>query len=313
MPPHKNFVGTKEASAFLKSGCVLTIGNYDGMHFGHRHILKHVIQKSRQHKLKSALLTFEPHPVKILSPHVAPPLINTLDQKLELLQNVGIDVVIVQKFNAAFAKVTPEHFFKNHLLKDLHAQSIAVGYDFTFGTKRLGTIETLEMLCYESKIDLEIIPAKMLEDTLVSSTLIRKLMARGDVAFAKKLLERDFFIDGDVIMGHHRGIELGLHTANLKTENELIPLDGVYATRLRLGEKIFDSVTNIGFNPTFNNQERSIETHIFHFDREIYDQNVRLYFVERLRDEIKFANAGALVKQIQKDIAHAKKILQTKP
>lgn len=310
MPPHKNFVGTKEASAFLKSGCVLTVGNYDGVHFGHRAILKHVLKKARRHKLKAALLTFEPHPVKTLSPHVAPPLINTLDQKLELLETVGIDAIIVQKFDATFAKITPEYFFKNHLLKNLHAKSIAIGYDFTFGTKRSGTIETLEILCYQNKTDLEIVPAKMLDDTLVSSTLIRKLIVRGDVDLAKKLLVRDFFIDGHVVTGHHRGVELGIHTANLKTENELLPLDGVYATRLRIGEKIFASVTNIGFNPTFNNQERSIETHIFNFDREIYDQHVRLYFIERLRDEIKFANAGALVKQIQKDITHAKKILK---
>lgn len=311
MPPLKKFNGTKEASRFLKSGCVLAIGNYDGVHFGHRHILKHIVKKARQHKLKSVLLTFEPHPVKILSPDVSPSLINTLEQKLELLQSVGLDAVVVQKFDLTFAKITPESFFKNHLLKNLHAKSIAVGYDFTFGAKRSGTIETLEMLCYEHHVDLEIVAAKMLDDTLVSSTLIRKLIARGDVALANKLLERNFFIDGHIVTGHHRGTELGIHTANLETKNELIPLDGVYATRLRVGKKIFDSVSNIGFNPTFNNQKRSIETHIFDFDRKIYDQSVRLYFVDRLRDEIKFANAGALVKQIQKDISHAKKILKT--
>lgn len=306
----KIFYSTLDAKTFCKAGTALTIGNYDGVHLGHRAILKNLKAQAKKRKLKSALLTFEPHPVQVLVPQIAPKLINTLKQKIELLEQTGLDTLIVQSFDMPFAKMKPADFFKKSLVKDLNARFITVGHDFTFGDKKTGTIETLEVFAHEKNIEIDIIEAQMLDQTLVSSSLIRKLIASGDIPFANHLLGRDFFIDGQVVHGHNRGASLGLHTANLHTDNDLLPLDGVYATRFQIGKKKYQSVTNVGFNPTFNNTERSIETHIFDFDRDIYKKEVRLSFVKRLRNEIKFVNPEALVKQIEKDISEAKKVLR---
>lgn len=304
------FHSTSEAKNFLKQGSCVAIGNYDGFHFGHQAIVKSLIQKAQEKKLKSALLTFEPHPVKLLAPEVAPLLINTLKQKLELIGEYGLDAIVAQNFDQKFSKIKPEDFFKKYLINDLNAQFVTVGHDFTFGEKRSGTIETLEHLAQKNHIDVKIVEAKMLANTLVSSSLIRKLIKDGNVKLASKMLTRPFFIDGHVVQGHNRGTALGIHTANLTTENELIPSDGVYASFVRLNNKTFTSVTNIGFNPTFDNQTRSIETHILDFNQNIYDKNIRLFFIEKIREEIKFATPTALVQQIEKDIASAKKILK---
>ncbi len=303
------FHDTTKAHTFLKHGSAITIGNYDGLHIGHRSILTDVFFSARKLGLKSALLTFDPHPVKVLAPQMAPLLINTLDQKIELVEKLGLDAIIIQKFNHHFASESPEAFFKKRLLSDLNAKHITVGYDFTFGAGRQGTIETLEILGYQNDIDINIINAKMQNRLLASSTIIRKLIASGDIKRAARLLDRPFFIDGKVIHGHARGASLGIRTANLATENELLPKDGVYATLIRHGDKVLQSVTNIGFNPTFGDKTRSIETHIFDFAESLYRKRLRLTFIARLRDERKFADGTTLVKQIRKDIVKSKQIL----
>lgn len=294
--------GTPKAS-------VVVIGNFDGVHFAHRRILKKAVALAHAGRLRSVLLSFDPHPARLLSPDVAPKMINTLVQKKELVSSLGINEIVVQKFDRALARLSPQSFFKKYLLKKLNAKCLLVGHDFTFGAKRSGTAETLEMLGYEAGVDVEVVPAQIKQDTLVSSSLIRKLIVEGRVDLAKKFLERFFFIDGIVVEGHHRGAALGLHTANLVTENELLPADGVYATLVSFKNRLYQSATNIGYNPTFNNVERSIETHIFDFDDEIYQQKLRLHFVKKLRDEIKFVSPEALVLQIKKDIAESRKIL----
>lgn len=303
------FESTTKASSALKTNTVVAIGNYDGVHLGHQEILKKARAYADKNKLKLVVLSFEPHPVKFLAPEVAPKLIQTAEQKASKLMSSGVDVVVLQKFNQDFAKLTPEEFFNKHLKKNLKAQAIFVGYDFTFGKKRKGTTETLEALGKEHGIAVKITAAKMKGETLVSSSLVRKLIQQGEIKKASGLLAHDFFIEGTVIPGHKRGTALGIHTANLETQNELIPNDGVYATRIQIKKKVYQSVTNIGYNPTFENTERSIETHIFDFDQDIYDETIKLTFVDKLRDEIKFASPAALVKQIEKDIAQAKKVL----
>jgi riboflavin kinase/FMN adenylyltransferase len=303
------FHDTADAKAFLRQGSALTIGNYDGLHIGHRSLLTDVFFTARKRGLKSVLLTFDPHPVKVLAPSLAPLLINTLEQKIELVEKLGIDVLIIQKFNRRFASESPETFFKKRLLRDLNAKHITVGYDFTFGAGRQGTIETLEILGYQNNIDINIIDAKLQNRLLASSTVIRKLIANGDIKRTARLLDRPFFIDGKVIHGHARGAALGIRTANLATENKCLPKDGVYATLIRLGDKVLQGVTNIGFNPTFDDKVRSIETHIFDFSKSLYRKRLRLLFIDRLRDEKKFADGSALVKQIKKDIVKSKQIL----
>lgn len=308
--PIQVFASTLAAHDFLSGGAAVTIGNFDGVHFGHREIIAKLIASAKARGLKSVVLTFDPHPVKVLSPTVAPKLINTNKQKTELFAELGIDAVVFQKFDAAFAKLGPGEFFNTHLVQNLNARFLMVGYDFTFGEKRSGTIETLEVLAKGAGVEVEIVPAKMNDSTLVSSTLIRKLVGEGNVEMAATLLTRPFFIDGKVVHGHKRGTALGIHTANLATENELLPGDGVYATLVGFAGKTYDAVTNIGFNPTFNNTERSIEAHIFDFDAEIYGKDMRLIFIKKLRDEIKFVSPEALVMQIQKDIVAAKRALK---
>lgn len=305
----KVFHTTQQACAFLARGAAVTIGNFDGVHLGHCAILANLTAVAAAKRLKSVVLTFDPHPVKVLAPALAPPQINTREQKIELLAKLGLDVVVMQRFDLRFARVTPQAFFTRYLLAHLNARYISVGYDFTFGAGRQGTIETLERLGSTHDVQIHIVDAKMQGKMLVSSTVIRKLLSDGDVKTAESLLMRPFFIDGRVVHGQKRGGELGLHTANLKSANELLPRDGVYATLVRFGEHVYKSVSNIGFNPTFGNQERSVETHIFHFDKAIYGKSLRLMFIDRLRDEIKFESKQDLIAQIQKDIAKARRIL----
>lgn len=306
----KTFSSTSAARDFLKRGSCVTIGNFDGVHMGHRALLADTIKVAEDKKLKSVVLSFEPHPVRFLSPKAAPPLINTRAQKIELIKKLGIDALILQKFDARFAAVSPRAFIEKKLVHDLHARHVFVGYDFTFGSKRQGNTDILTKIGDENKVAVHVIPARLLEKTLVSSTTIRHCIAQGDMQTACTLLGRPFFIDGTVVHGEKRGGELGIHTANINPDNEIIPLDGVYATFVFFAGKLYESVTNIGFNPTFGNENRRIETHIFGFDRKIYNKKLRLLFVERLRGEKKFKNPQELVAQIRKDIVMTRDILK---
>lgn len=314
MPPGKThkvrvFSSTAEAHPFLKNGSAVTVGNFDGVHLGHQDVLKKLSVLGKKSGLKTAVLTFDPHPVKILAPDVAPKLIQTRAQKIESLAKQGVDAIVLQEFTPEFAKLPPEDFFETHLVRDLGARHVLVGYDFTFGSKRLGTIETLEVLAYHREVGVTIVPAKMAGQTLVSSSIVRKLISEGAVGMAAKLLTRPFSLEGKVVHGHKRGVALGIHTANLAPLNELLPADGVYATLVRVSGRDYEAVTNVGFNPTFHNRARSVETHLFDFDGDVYGKDMRVDFIERLREEIQFATPEALVTQIKKDIEKAKEAL----
>ncbi len=195
------------------------------------------------------------------------------------------------------------------LVENLHAFGIIAGYDFTFGTHRSGTVETLEKLANQYGLACRILDAQMLGETLISSTQIRIFLAHGDVDRANALLGRAYFVDGEVIAGAGRGIQLGIPTANLKIENKWILLPGVYASWAQLGKKRYRAVTNIGMNPTFGGETLTIETHLLHFKQNIYGKKIRLSFVKRIREERPFALVEKLVKQIQKDIENAKRLL----
>lgn len=280
----------------------VTLGNFDGIHLGHRVLIKTLIEGCKKRGLTPVLYTFEPHPVKVLAPHSAPKLINTQKQKTELIKSLSIKKIIYEKFDPAFAKMSAKDFFEKILIKKLKARFIVVGYDFTFGHKREGNIETLEKFCFAHKINCQIVTPQFLKGTLPSSSLIRKLIADGDVKEAQPLLHRPYFIEGTVESGHHRGEQLGFRTANLKPFNELIPKIGVYATKTSVGKQTYTSMTNIGVNPTFHdNHERTIETHILNFKQDLRGKKIRIYFYERLRDEKKFKGAAELVEQIKKD------------
>lgn len=306
----KTFCSTQDAHSLLSSGSAIAIGNYDGVHFGHQCILKELVIKAQRHNLKPALLTFAPHPSQVLAPEVAPRMIQSHAQKVESLEKFNLSCTVFQKFDLDFAAKSPEEFFKIFIKDHLNAKLILVGYDFTFGQKRSGTVETLEELGKQHDIEVHVVNAQMLENTLVSSSAIRRLIKDGSIVPANKMLTRPFAIDGKVVHGHKRGQKMGISTANLKSPNELLPHDGVYATLVNYQGQTYKSVSNIGFNPTFENKERSIETHIFDFDLDIYDQEIRLAFIDRIRDEKRFESPADLAVQIQKDIASAHTILK---
>ncbi|MBI2340085.1 MAG: hypothetical protein HYU99_06970 [Deltaproteobacteria bacterium] len=200
----KVFNSSRAAKAFCKKGSAVAIGNYDGVHLGHRLILKMLLKEAKKRGLPSVVYTFDPHPVRVLAPAVAPPLINTRRQKIGLLEDCGIDAVIFEKFSSSFAHHTAEDFFRNFFVGHLHPLFVIVGYDFTFGAKRQGNIETLELLCFQNRIDVKIVEPFMLKETLVSSSLVRRYVQDGRMKEAARLLGRPFFMDGKVVKGKKR-------------------------------------------------------------------------------------------------------------
>jgi len=303
----KTFKGSNNFPANAKNP-VVALGNFDGVHKAHQKMFKVAQKLAAKLKGQSVVYTFDPHPVKVLSQASAPPLINTLEQRLELIKDVGIDRVVIEPFLTKFAHMEAAEWFEKILVKRLHAKGVVAGYDFTFGSHRSGTAETLQSLCQDHNITCKILKAQLFRETLISSTQIRQFVSRGDVRHAKELLGRPFYIDGKVVEGKGRGVTLGIRTANLKTDNELLPKEGVYACQARIGRKTYCAVTNIGMNPTFGGETLSIEAHLLDFNKDIYNKALRLYFLDRIRDERPFASPEELVQQIQKDIKAAKKI-----
>lgn len=287
---------------------VLALGNFDGVHLAHQKMFRLARASAKKLGGIAVAYTFDPHPVRVLSKDSAPPMLNTLPQKLELLQACGLDAAVIEPFDLNFAHSKAEAWLEKVLLKRLHPHGVVVGYDFTFGSHRSGTVETLEHFCKKHDIQCQVLEAQMCGETLISSTRIRNFLSRGDVARAAELLGRPYFIDGIVIRGAGRGASLGIPTANLRSANELIPISGVYATWAQVGKKRYKSVTNIGFNPTFGGETLSIETHLLHFKKEFYGKTIRLHFVKRIRDERSFPSVKQLLTQIHRDILTAEKI-----
>ncbi len=291
---------------------VMTIGNFDGVHLGHREIFRRVTEKAREISGESIVYTFDPHPVEVLAPERKPLLITPLEEKLRLIGEQGLDVAICAPFTEKFASQPPEDFVKNILYDQIKIRHIFVGHDFTFGKNRRGNIALLKQLGTKWGFHAEMIEAVRLEGTVVSSTRIRELVARGEMAEAKKLLGRFYALTGKVIHGHGRGSrKLGFPTANLKPTGMLFPKPGIYAVWATLAGDRFEGVANLGYNPTFHDQKFSIEVHLLSFDRDIYGESLRVDFVRRLRDEVKFHGPEELIAQIKKDIAQAEKILKT--
>lgn len=287
----------------------MALGNFDGVHLAHQKMFQRTLQLARKVKGTAVAYTFDPHPVRILSQESAPPMLNTLPQRLELIKKTGMQAVIVEPFDLKFAHWTAEEWFKKILVENLHAFAVIAGYDFTFGTHRSGTVETLEKLAAQHGLNYRILEAQMRGETLISSTQIRQFLLRGDVERAADLLGRPYFIDGIVVRGAGRGAKLGFPTANLRLENELPPLSGIYAGWAEVGGRRFKAVTNIGTNPTFGGKSMSVETYLLRFKKDIYGKKLRFHFVKRIREERTFASVEALVKQIRDDIDKSKNFL----
>jgi riboflavin kinase/FMN adenylyltransferase len=286
---------------------ILALGNYDGMHRGHLKIIERVRRVADERSATAVAMTFEPHPSKIVRPDKAPPLLMSHQQKLEALARAGMHGVAIVRFTPQLAQWDPETFVRTVLLEWLHVSEVWVGANFLFGHDRTGNFSLLRSLGARYGFRGEKIDPVRYKDFVVSSTRIRRLITEGRVDEAGALLGHHYTIEGPVVRGRQRGKGLGFPTANICSENELIPPGGVYATTAILNGVAYPSITNIGTRPTFEaGGENVIETHLLDFDRDVYGARIKLAFVQRLRDEKKFDAVDALVSQIEADRSTAR-------
>ena len=285
---------------------ILTIGNYDGLHLGHRKIIERVEIKARENKGTSMLMTFHPHPLTILKPDRFIGLITPLPVKRRLIEEAGIDVMFIIPFTDEFHLISPERFVENILVQKLGIKGLIVGYDFKFGKGGKGNVEYLAAKSTQYGFFFDIQEAITLDNEKVGSNRIRRMIQEGDVKKAGLHLGRPYMIGGTVMAGDGRGRTIGFPTINLQTEFPLIPGRGVYVSSVEIGGKRLPAVTNIGFNPTFDGQSLTIETYIMDFSQDLYNQKVALYFLDRIRDEVKFSSVDELKDRIRKDVEIAR-------
>jgi len=288
---------------------VVALGNFDGVHLGHRAILKTAIDRARAASGTAFALTFDPMPAKVLAPARAPQLILAPEDKLELLRDSGIDGVIMLAFTVALSRLAPADFVREYLLGKIGAREVVVGHSVSFGHARAGNAGVMTELGRRMGFATVVVGPVTAADAVVSSTRVRELIAAGEMRRVAELLGRVHFLSGTVVHGRERGRTIGFPTANLESATECLPPDGVYATRVVLPEGAFASITNIGMRPTFAEPARTIEAHIFNFGRDIYGAKIRLEIVERIRGERKFESGEALAAQIAEDLKRAKEIL----
>lgn len=290
---------------------VLTIGNFDGVHKGHLVLFDKVKQKARAIKGQSVVITFDPHPIKIMKPGNGPPLITPTQQKLELIDDAGIDVIVCISFTKQFAAISARDFVHNILVDRIGIKEIVVGYDYTFGHGREGNIDLLRETGNRLGFGVHVVEPVRTDHTLVSSTSIRNLVQEGKLSEAKKLLGRNYQICGTVVKGKNRGGRLlGYPTANLELIDELTPKVGVYAVKVLIDDLIYNGLTNIGYDPTFGSGPFSVETHILDFSGDLLGKTIRINFIERLRDERPFKTVQDLADQIGQDIIRARELFR---
>lgn len=294
---------------------VITIGNFDGVHLGHQTLFRKVKERARAVGGQSVVITFDPHPIKLMRPDKQLPLLTTTAQKIKLLADLELDVIIVHPFSPTFGAMPAREFVHYYLVQRLGAREVVIGHDYRFGRHREGNIALLQNLGTEFGFPVHVVDAIQIQDTVVSSTLIRNLIREGQVSAAQGFLGRSYEVTGEVIRGHGRGARLlGFPTANLAVDNGLlVPAVGIYAVRTDLRGQLYSAVANIGTCPTFDNQELSLEVFLMDFDQDIYGERLAVKFVQRLRDEQRFDDVPALVTQIKRDVAAARQIIGPAP
>lgn len=289
---------------------IVTIGNFDGIHLAHQNIFKRVTKEAHNENRKSVVITFEPHPKKVLRPERKPFfLITTLDEKLKLIEDQGIDAVLLIKFSIEFAKITAEEFIKNILWDRLRIKEIFIGHDYVFGREKGGNEKYLKLLGKKLGFNVTVIDAIKVNDTIISSTNTRNAILDGNVNLAARFLGRPYNLFGTVIKGHQRGTDIGFPTANIEPVKVLVPRIGVYAIIVEIEGKTHPAVLNIGFNPTFANDTLSIEAHILDFEGNILGKSLNVLFIDSIRDEMKFDGPERLAEQIKRDIDKARELL----
>lgn len=298
------FHGTDNAD--IARPTVLTLGVFDGLHLGHQLIIKTVVDRARAAGAVPTVITFEPHPRAVLHPETAPPLLQTLDQKIEAMGVLGIEQTIVIRFDRAFAEIRAEDFLRDVVVDRLHAQEVYLGRGFFFGHDREGNIDLLRRVSQQLGFVADEVPEVRLRGKRIGSTVIRQLLLDGRVNLARRMLGRPYGVEGPVARGDARGAGLGFPTANVQPHNRVIPRRGVYVTATLINGQWRRSVTNIGVRPTFGDAlEPSVETHVIDWSGELYGNVLRVRFLHRLRDEKKFGSVDELKLQIEKDVARA--------
>ncbi|MDD2366918.1 MAG: bifunctional riboflavin kinase/FAD synthetase [Desulfuromonadaceae bacterium] len=289
---------------------VVTIGNFDGVHCGHSAIFAHLVQQGISRSMPTVVVTFDPHPLKILAPASAPQLITTLKQKSDLIEKCGVDYLLVVHFTREFSQMSAGDFVNQILYKSLGMRHIIIGHDYAFGRGREGDFEMLQQSGAINGFTVEDLPPIGNNGSVFSSSLARTAIADGDMAFAKEILGRYYQISGTVVHGRDIGHSLGFPTANISTVNELLPSDGVYAVIVQVDGDLVKGACNIGFNPTFGGIERSVEVFLLDYAADIYNHEISLQFVHRLRAEKKFSDTAALKSAIVENVAATRQILE---
>ncbi len=293
-------------------GLVLTMGTFDGIHAGHQEILNHLVHSAREMGKESALLSFHPHPRLVLYPEQHDlQLLMDLDEMAAVLETTGLDHFIIYPFTKEFAQMSPEAYVRDFLVKNFSPSRVVIGYNHRFGKDRSGDIRLLEREAEELGFEIEEIPRQMVEDLSVSSTKIRTALHEGQVDKATKLLGKPFSMHGKVVKGQQVGQEIGFPTANLllSDPHKLIPAKGVYAVRVTHHKHTYEAMLNIGFRPTFEGQDLSVEVHLFDFDQQIYGDTLKIDLIAMIREEQKFESKDLLAEQLSKDKAQAISLL----
>ena len=287
------------------SNTVVTVGTFDGVHQGHRALMEAVVAKANDRNARSVVVTFDPHPREIINPGKGGiKLLTTLKERAEILEDLGVDVLLVIPFDRDFSLLSSEEFVRDIIFEKVGVSEFVIGYDHHFGRDREGTIETIEKLGEELGFDSYVVSKQEMGEVTISSTVIRNTLAEeGDVKKAAEYLNRLYLLNGIVMHGDERGRTIGYPTANLKPEheNKVIPKNGVYAVKVRVNGEWYGGMMNIGVRPTFGEDQRTLEVHIFEFDQEIYGDTIQVRFIDRIRDEKKFDGVEALKEQLAAD------------
>lgn len=304
-------IHTSDAKNYFENYTGVGLGNFDGLHIGHMALINTLIRESRLNGLASIVYTFTKHPENILRKKLITPLLLTEQKKIELLSEIALDNLYFDEFNEDFSRLSPEDFVKKILIDKLNIKLAVAGYDYRFGYKGQGDVPLLKELGKKYGFKVIIIPAIKCDNEVISSTRIRESIKNGKLETAYKLLGRNYSITAEVVSGRRIGNTIGFPTANIHPEAFLVlPENGVYITKTQLDGKLYNSMTNVGYNPTFEDvKQKTVETHLIDFNQDIYGKKIEVFFLKKIRDEKKFKNVEALIEQIKLDMKETKEYL----